>query len=435
MRICVFGLWHLGSVTAACLARGGHAVVGLDHDPQVIAGLRCGEPPLFEPGLKELVAAGLSSGRLRFETDSARAVADAELVWVTFDTPVNEEDVPLLSAVFDPVAALFNLLPDRCLVFVSSQVPVGTTRRLAGVAVDLGRSDLTFGYSPENLRLGKAIEVFTRPDRVVVGLQSQDDRGKVEYMLAPFSTNIVWMGLEAAEMTKHAINAFLATSVTFMNEIAAICEHVGVDAKEVERGLKSEQRIGPGAYLSPGGAFSGGTLARDITTLIDLGRDRGVPVTLVSAVRDSNARHRSWALRKLKERLGSLAGRRVALLGLTYKPGTDTLRRSAAVELALALRAEGATVIAFDPVVRALPDYLAGQIELAVTPATALDRADAVVLATQWPEFRDLPWTELVRAMASPTIVDANWFLAPALRDRPGTAYAAVGLPWSHPPL
>jgi UDPglucose 6-dehydrogenase len=304
---------------------------------------------------------------------------------------------------------------------------------LLAAAADLGRPDLTFGYGPENLRLGKAIEVFTRPDRVVVGLQSQDDRGKVGSMLAPFSTNIVWMGLEAAEMTKHAINAFLATSVTFMNEIAAICEQVGVDAKEVERGLKSEQRIGPGAYLSPGAAFSGGTLARDITTLIDLGQGREVPVTLVSAVRDSNTRHQSWPLRKLKERLGSLAGRRVALLGLTYKPGTDTLRRSAAVELALALRAEGAVVIAFDPMVGALPDYLAGQIELASTAANALARADAVVLATQWPEFRNLPWTDLVLTMASPTIVDANWFVAPALRDRPGIAYAAVGLPWSHP--
>ena len=309
-------------------------------------------------GLKELVAAGLSSERLRFETDAARAVADADVVWVTFDTPVDENDVPQVAAVVDPVTSLLELLPDGCLIIISSQVPVGTTRRLAEAAARAGRARLTFGYSPENLRLGKAIEVFTRPDRVVVGLQSEADRRKVSVMLEPFTTNIIWMGLEAAEMTKHAINAFLATSVAFMNEIATICEKVGADAKEVERGLKSEQRIGPGAYLSPGGAFAGGTLARDIMILSSLARDHKVPVALVPAVRESNASHQSWPLRKLRERLGKLAGRRIALLGLTYKPGTDTLRRSAAVELALALRAEGASVAAFDPAVRALPDDL-----------------------------------------------------------------------------
>ena len=430
MRICVFGVWHLGCVTAACLAQAGHNVVGLDSDTQTIERLRRAEPPLFEPGLKESIAAGLASHRLRFETDAARAVAEAEVVWVTFDTPVDDNDVPQISAVVDPVTALIGLLPDRCLVLVSSQVPVGTTRRLAEAAARLGRTGLTFGYSPENLRLGKAIAVFTQPDRVVVGLQSEADRAKVSALLAPFTTNIVWMGLEAAEMTKHAINAFLAASIAFMNEVAAICEQVGADAKEVERGLKSEQRIGPGAYLSPGGAFAGGALARDIMTLSDLARHRGVPAALVSAVRESNASHHSWALRKLKEKLVPLAGRRVSLLGLTYKPGTNTLRRSAAVELALALRAEGATVAAFDPAVRVLPDDLIGRIELMSSAAEALTGADAAVVATPWSEFRDLPWSDLIAAMASATVVDANWFLAPALRNHPGIAYAAVGLPW-----
>lgn len=431
MRICVFGLWHLGSVTAACLAQAGHEVVGLDPDAHTIENLRRGEPPLFEPGLKELVAAGLSAGQLRFESYPPRAVADADVVWVTFDTPVDDNDVPQVSAVVDHVSALLGHLPDGCLVIISSQVPVGTTRRLAETAARTGRMRLSFAYSPENLRLGTAIKVFTSPDRVVVGLQSAADRAKISAMLAPFTTNIIWMGLEAAEMTKHAINAFLATSVAFMNEIAKICETVGADAKEVERGLKSEQRIGPAAYLSPGGAFGGGTLARDITTLSALGQDRGVPVLLLSAVRESNAAHQSWPLRKLRERLDKLAGRRIALLGLTYKAGTDTLRRSAAVELALALRAEGASVVAFDPAVRTLPDDLQSLIELATSPTKALAQADAAVLTTPWPQFRNLVWTELLPAMASPIIVDANWFLAAELRKYPGIAYVAVGLPWA----
>lgn len=430
MRVCVFGLWHLGSVTAGCLAHAGHQVVGLDLDAENIERLRQGEPPLFEPGLKELITEGLASGKLHFETDAKRAVADADVLWVAFDTPVDEDDVADVPAVVDPVMALFNLLPKQCLVLLSSQVPVGTTRRLAKAAADIGRADLTFGYSPENLRLGKAISVFTKPDRVVVGLQSEADREKISALLAPFTTNIVWMGLEAAEMTKHAINAFLATSVVFMNEIASICEQVGADAKEVENGLKSEQRIGPGAYLSPGGPFAGGTLARDVMTLANLGNERRVPAALISAVKESNTRHRSWMLRKLKERFDTLAGRRIALLGLTYKPGTDTLRRSSAVELAQALHADGATVVAFDPAVRALPEDLKKTIALAPSVADAVSGADAVVLTTPWPEFRDLPWDALIATMGSPVIVDANWFLASKLRGHADAIYAAVGLPW-----
>jgi UDPglucose 6-dehydrogenase len=265
----------------------------------------------------------------------------------------------------------------------------------------------------------------------VVGLQSDADRGKIEALLAPFTSNIVWMGLESAEMTKHAINAFLATSVVFMNEIATICEKAGADAKDVERGLKSEERIGPKAYLSPGAAYAGGTLARDVTTLADLGRDLDVPLKLMPAIRDSNTRHRGWVLHKLRERLGTLAGRRVALLGLTYKPGTSTLRRSAAVELALALSAEGATVVAFDPAVRELPSELAGHLAVVNSAQEALARADAIVLATPWPEFRDLEWSRLMSSTNHATVVDPNWFLAAYLRNQSDVAYAAVGLPWS----
>lgn len=430
MRVCVVGLWHLGCVTAACLARAGHDVVGLDDDAAVVAGLKAGRLPLFEPGLDDLTAAGVAAGRLRF-TDDPSAAAGAEIAWITYDTPVDENDVPDVAFVVDRVHALLPHLPDGCLVLVSSQVPVGTTRRLAEAAAAAGRTGLSFGYSPENLRLGRAIEVFTRPDRVVVGLQSEADRPKVAAVLAPLTDAIVWMGVEAAEMTKHAINAFLATSVAFMNEIAALCEQVGADAKEVERGLKTEERIGPKAYLSPGGAFAGGTLARDIATLAGIGRREAVPVTLVAAVGESNDRHRSWPLRKLTSRLGSLEGRRIAILGLTYKPGTSTLRRSSAVELARALADAGAAVSAYDPAVPALPEGLPG-IALAADAAAALAGADAVVIATPWPEFRALDWTALLASMRTPTVVDLSGFIADLAADR--SAYAAVGKPWTANP-
>ena len=430
MRVGVAGLWHLGCVTAACLADAGHDVIAFDPNADRVAQLRNGSPPLFEPGLEDLVRAGLTSGRLHFETDTSlnRGV---DVMWIAFDTPVDDDDKPLPLVVVDYVVSLFDHLKSGALVLISSQLPVGTTRRLTGEAARRGRTDLSFAYSPENLRLGQAIEVFTKPDRVIMGLQFDRDREKISELLAPITSNILWMGIEAAEMTKHAINAFLATSVAFMNEIGSLCEQVGADAKEVERGLKSEQRIGPRAYLSPGGAFAGGTLARDVTTLADLSAEFGLPTVLVSAVRESNNLHRAWPLRKVKEALRTLSGRRVAILGLTYKAGTSTLRRSSAVELALALRREGAQVVAFDPGVEELPPELTAHIRLERCAADALKGADAVVVATTWPQFRDLPWASLIPTMRHPAVIDANWFLAVQLRNLPGIAYTAVGLPWS----
>jgi UDPglucose 6-dehydrogenase len=430
MRVAVVGLWHLGCVTAACLARAGHEVVAIDSNADVVSELRAGNPPLFEPGLQDAIREGLIAGKLRVDGDVASA-SSAEIVWVALDTPLDENDRPQPSSVLDYVSSLIDAVAPHGLILISSQLPVGSTRRLCNEAVRRGRGDVTFAYSPENLRLGRAIELFMRPDRVVIGLQSGGDRKRVAALFAPLTSNIVWMGIEAAEMTKHAINAFLATSVAFMNELGALCEQVGADAREVERGLKTEERIGPRAYLSPGAAFAGGTLARDVETLTELDAALGLPGVLIAAVRESNHRHRAWPLRKLKERLGPLAGRHIAILGLTYKAGTSTLRRSSAVELAMQLLAEGAQVTAFDPAVKELPARLAGQMELAASPADALRKADAVVLATGWPEFHDLSWPNLLSLMRTPIVIDANWFMAVHLRNFPGIAYTAVGLPWT----
>src|SRR5262249_7302954 len=289
-------------------------------------------------------------------TDTADAVRDADVVWVTVDTPVDDEDRADVESVVRGVAALFPHLRNGALVLTSSQVPVGTTRRLEAMFAEAaaGRR-VGFAYSPENLRLGKAIEVFTRPDRVVAGVRSPEDRATIERLLAPFTDRIEWMSVESAEMTKHALNAFLATSVTFINEIAALCEQVGADAKEVERGLKSEARIGPRAYLSPGAAFAGGTLARDVVFLAGLGRARGAATHLLASVTRSNDVHRQWAARILEQALTNVGGKSIAIWGLTYKVGTDTLRRSSAVELCRWLIERGATVRAHDPVVKTLP--------------------------------------------------------------------------------
>ncbi|MEI7769853.1 MAG: nucleotide sugar dehydrogenase [Chloroflexales bacterium] len=422
------GLWHLGTVTAACLASVGHDVVGLDFEPDTVAKLSAGQAPLFEPGLDALLQQGLADGRLRFSADPDEALAGAEVVWVTYDTPVDDDDRADVTYVVERVARLFPALEPGALVLISSQLPVGSTRRLEQVyAAAHPDRQVSFAYSPENLRLGKAISVFTQPDRVVAGVRNAADQQRVAALLGPITERVEWMGVESAEMTKHALNAFLATSVTFINEVATLCEQVGADAKEVERGLKSEVRIGPRAYLGPGGAFAGGTLARDINFLSAIGAAHDRPTHLISAVRASNDAHKSWAGHRLEALLSSLAGRRIAVWGLTYKPGTDTLRRSSAVELCRWLVTQGAQVQAHDPAVTALPADLANLFSLHASPLDALAGAAALVVATEWPDYQAIAATEIVATMERPVVVDANRFLARTLGDDPRIRYAAVG--------
>jgi UDPglucose 6-dehydrogenase len=427
MHVAVAGLWHLGSVTAASLAAAGHSVSGIDFDADVVRGLRDGRAPLFEPGLDDLITAGAKAGRLTFSGDAAD-VSAADVVWITYDTPVDQDDRADVEFVVAQTARLFRAIKDGALVLVSSQVPVGTTARLERMfAAARPDARVTFGYSPENLRLGKALAAFQQPARVVAGVRSDADRARVTALLAPYTDRIEWMSVESAEMTKHAINAFLATSVTFANEIAMLCEVTGADAKEVERGLKSEPRIGPGAYVSPGAAFAGGTLARDLVFLSELGRQHERPARLLTAARESNDAHKQWAADRLTLELGALKGQRIAVWGLTYTPGTDTLRRSSAVELCRRLHQEGALLTAHDPAVKALPGDLASMIDLAPGPVEALAGASALVIATAWPEFRSIDAEKIAGTMRTPLVLDPASFLASSLGDAPGIRYITVG--------
>lgn len=428
MKVCVQGLWHLGSVTAACLASVGHDVVGLDADQRTIDGLNQGKAPLFEPDLDDLLQTGIGKGRLRFTTAIADA-ADAEVLWVAFDTPVDDDDRADVEFVLHQIKSVLPVLADGAAILVSSQMPVGSIRKLETfVRENLQDKQFSFACSPENLRLGKALDVFLKPDRIVVGVRTEDARYKLEKLLLPITDRIEWMSVESAEMTKHAINAFLATSVTFANEIASICELVGADAKEVERGLKTEMRIGPKAYLSPGGPFAGGTLARDIEFLGVASREKQLLTPLLSSVRASNDEHKNWVRRKLLERFQDLKGITVAIWGLTYKPGTDTLRRSLAVELGDWLIEQGAVVHVHDPVVRQLPEHWSGRV---VSHAQALDAvasADALVVGTEWPEFRQEAAGLLSAASPNLVVIDANRHLQAAVASS-GLKYVAVGTP------
>jgi UDPglucose 6-dehydrogenase len=434
----VLGLWHLGSVTAACLAEAGNEVIGIDPDPNVIAGLIEGRPPVYEPGLAELIAR--CGERLRFSVDP-RALARVTRAWVTFDTPVDEDDHADVEWVLDHSAQLLAPLPRGALVIVSSQLPVGSVARLqARCAAVRGEHGLRFACVPENLRLGNALESFRAPARIVAGVRSEEDRRELTELLEPFSANVVWMRVESAEMLKHALNGFLAASIAFANEIASICESVGADAAEVARGLKSDPRIGPRAYLDPGDAFAGGTLARDIGFLQTLAERHELTPHVSAGVARGNAAHRRWTRRRLlAELLGPeqeqqravrpLAGRTIAVWGLTYKPGTDTLRRSGAVELCRWLTHAGAQVRAHDPAVHTLPASLAGVLELYSSPLAAATGAHALVVCTACPEFREVAGDELLSALAQPLIVDPAGWLAGALSVCEGVRYARVGVP------
>lgn len=427
MKVAVVGLWHLGCVTAASLSAGGHDVVGVDFDETTIAALGQGRAPVFEADLDELIARNIQVGRLSFASD-ARAVSDYEIVWITYDTPVDEDDRADVEFVIERSARVFPHVSDGALVLISSQLPVGTTARLEKMYRE-SRPDtrVSFACSPENLRLGTAVSAFQKPDRVVIGARSDPDRARLTALFAPFTDRIEWMAVESAEMTKHALNAFLATSIAFANEVATLCEATGADAKEVERALKSDARIGPRAYVSPGAAFAGGTLARDLRFLADLGTRHRRATCLLSAARESNELHKRWAEHRLQQELGELTGRTIAVWGLTYKPGTDTLRRSSAVDLCRRLHARGATVRAHDPAIRTLPVDLTGSFDLAASALDAVIGASALVVATEWPDYKKIDAGDVVNAMQFPCVLDPGRFLSTSLgRDR-RVRYATVG--------
>ena len=413
MKVCVLGLWHLGSVTAACLASVGHDVTGLDSNSGIVEKLQKAEPPVSEPGLGDLIREGISADRLRFTTNAKIAISSAEVLWVTYDTPVDENDQADVEFVFEEVLKLLSFLSSDTTVLVSSQLPVGSIRRFEDISAEkYPEKNIRFAYSPENLRLGKSLDVFLHPDRVIVGVRRPEDREILNRLLGAITDNILWMSVESAEMTKHAINAFLGMSITFINEIASICENIGADAHEVETGLKSETRIGPAAYLSPGAAFAGGTLARDIEFLKDIGSLNNLVNPLISAVRKSNDEHKKWIQRRLFAVLGDLKGKRIAVWGLTYKPGTNTLRRSLSVEMCNWLQEQGAEIAVHDPSKCELPDNWLGEVVRSKTPLEALEGACALVIATQWPEYREINVSDVENIAGQFAVFDSNRFLS-----------------------
>lgn len=424
MKIAVVGLWHLGCVTAACLAKANYNVIAYDHHSDMIKNLKNNIAPIFEPGLNDLL---FKTNHLTFSNDP-EDISEANIIWVTYDTPVDDNDIADIDFVTKNIIDLFPHLQNNAIVLISSQLPVGTIRQLQNqYKKNYPHHHVTFACSPENLRLGKAIEVFTHPDRIIVGIDSENETASIQNLLSPFTNNIIWMSIESAEMTKHALNAFLATSVVFINELAILCEKTGANAREVEKGLKSEDRIGPKAYLKPGNAIAGGTLARDVNYLVQIGQNQATKTPLFSALLDSNHIHKQWSCRKVVDVLKDLKNKTITALGLTYKVGTDTLRRSTAVESCLWLNNLGANILAYDPVLTHLPEDLAHKIQLKTTLDEALTGSDAILISTEHPEFQNLTADQIIMQTNQACIFDPGAFLAKKLGVDARLRYFSVG--------
>ncbi|HMP74875.1 MAG TPA: nucleotide sugar dehydrogenase [Kiritimatiellia bacterium] len=427
MHLLVIGLWHQGVVGAACLAKLGHSVAACDADPARVAQLSTGATPVYEPGLQELISEQVHAGRLRWLSAPGDA-PPPDVVLLMHDTPVNERDESDPACVLDSIGLFAPHLKQQTDVLVTAQVPVGTCQRLVESLRTI-RPDWRGGlaYAPENLRLGQGIERFLNPPLPVMGA---DEQTVLDRLTALWPPEIRWdrVSLRTAEMVKHALNSFLATTITFANELGNLCDEIGADGQRIAEVLRREPRVGPKAMLVPGLGFAGGTLARDVQTLRAIGDRAGLDTPFLDGLMQANAAQNQIVLRKLRQAFGgSLAGRRIAILGLTYKPDTSTLRRSASVELAVALTREGAEVSAADPLADRTEVAALREIHFVEAPLEAVRDADAVVLMTPWPAYRALDLAVLRAVVRTPLLIDTAPLWKASDAEAAGWTYLDIG--------
>ncbi len=417
--IGVIGVGWVGLVTAACFAELGHRVTARDIVPEKVEALSRGELTIHEPGLEELVRR--NAERLRFTTEIDELLDSTRLLFVCVDTPPThsgDADLSRVRAVID------DLREDGDHVLImKSTVPAGT-----GTTIRRDLPGVPYVSCPEFLKEGPAVADFMDPDRVVIGAEPGDEEAAevVERLYEPLGGQLVRTDVASAEMIKLASNAFLATKISFINEIANVCEEIGADVGEVARGMGLDERIGP-SFLRAGIGYGGSCFPKDVSALKMLAGNTGYHFQLLNAVIEVNELQKRRVVQKLLGQLGSLVGKRVALLGLTFKPDTDDMREDSSLVLAARLQGEGADVVAYDPVGREAASALLDRVELAGSALEALDGADAAVLVTEWPEFAELDWSEAARRMARPLIVDGRNFLDPEALRAAGFEYQGIG--------
>ena len=438
MKVSVVGAGYVGLVTAACLAEMGNSVVCLDVDAQRVAGLRQGEMPIHEPGLSELVQRNAAASRLYFTTDEALAVAHGTLIFIAVGTPAAEDGSADLAHVLAAAATIGRHMSDYKVIVDKSTVPVGTAEQVqATVAAELKRRAAVLPFAvvsnPEFLKEGAAIDDFMRPDRVVLGVDDEQAMLLMRALYAPFLRNrdrMLLMDVRSAELTKYVANAMLAARISFMNEMAMLAEQVGADIEQVRLGIGSDPRIGT-HFLYAGCGWGGSCLPKDVQALQRMGRDAGLELNLLKAVQRVNEQQRGLLAQRLVQRLGeSLAGHRVAVWGLAFKPGTDDLREAPSLLVIDELLRRGALVRAYDPL--AMPGVAAryaghSALELADSPLAAADGASALLIVTEWREFRSPDFAALISTMKRPLVLDGRNLYDPAIMQQMGFEYLGIG--------
>jgi UDPglucose 6-dehydrogenase len=432
MKITMIGSGYVGLVSGACFSDFGHDVVCVDKDATKIAALEAGRMPIFEPGLDQIVASNVRAGRLSFTTDLAAGVAGADAVFIAVGTPSRRGDGHAdLSYVFAAAREIAQAADGPCVVVTKSTVPVGTGDEVEAILRETRPNiDWAVVSNPEFLREGAAIGDFKRPDRIVVGTEDARAQGVMREVYRPLYLNaspILFTGRRTAELIKYAANAFLATKISFINELADLAERVGADVKDVSRGIGLDNRIGS-KFLHAGPGYGGSCFPKDTLALLRTAEEYGVPLRIVNATVEANDLRKVAMGHKIVEALGGSArGKRVGLLGLTFKPNTDDMRDAPSLAIVRVLRDAGAEIAAYDPegIEQARP--LLGDLDYKAGPYEVAEGADALVLVTEWDAFRALDLRRLAAAMATPVLVDLRNVYNPAEAEKAGLAYHGIG--------
>ena len=437
MNISVIGTGYVGLVTGACFAEFGLQVICMDKDERRIAALEKGHLPLYEPGLGELVQKALSEGRLAFTTDLGRAVDSALAIFIAVGTPAKEDGTADLSFVEDVGRGIAAHLNGYKVIVTKSTVPVGTgerLRELIGARTKAAPFDIV--SNPEFLREGSAIEDFMRPNRVVIGAESPQAIAVMRDLYRPvylIETPFVFTDVATAEMIKYASNTFLATKVSFINEVANLCEQMGADVQVVAKAMGLDHRIGP-KFLHPGPGYGGSCFPKDITALIQTGQQAGSPMEIVEATARANVKQRMRMVEKIRAALGGqVRGKRLGVLGLSFKPNTNDVRDAPSLEILRRLQMEGAVIQAYDPAAMEDAQRVLPELALCANAYDAAAGADALVLMTEWNQFRNLDLDRIKASLRAPVFIDLRNVYEPARMAALGFQYTSIGRP-SLPP-
>lgn len=432
MRIAMIGTGYVGLVSGACFADFGHDVCCIDKDNSKIEALHAGRMPIWEPGLEALVESNVERGRLTFTTDLAKGVEDAEAVFIAVGTPARRGDGHAdLTFVFAAVRELTRALKGPVVVVTKSTVPVGTGDKIAQILAEEGAPEgCSVASNPEFLREGAAIADFKHPDRIIVGAEDEQARAVLREIYRPLFLNkapILFTGRRTAELTKYAANAFLAVKISFINEIADLCEAVGADVQEVARGIGLDNRIGP-KFLHPGPGYGGSCFPKDTLALLKTAEEAGVSQRIVSTVVDVNDKRKLAMAGRVADALGgNLQGKRIGVLGLAFKPNTDDMRDSPAIPLIHGLIEKGAVVAAFDPAALENASGMIKGMEAAKDAQSVADGADALVIVTEWDEFRALDLSKIAGRMRGKVLVDLRNAYDREQAENAGLEYYAIG--------